>query len=172
MLKRLLKTGLPITVLLCISPVRAFCEGLPQGDQESPAMLMALEIQLDRSTVFKTTFPVSYAESSTIAESPRQTISFSIKPQRSILWMRELRHTVTPIITQPNQEITGSIWTYSVDDGKYPGASSDWFAIGGSFSTDHKLLVNRVHVAHPKRRDRSEIAAGLVILTYPVKREE
>jgi len=172
MLRRLLKIGLPITVLLFTLPVGAFCEGLPESDKEQPALLMALEVQLDRTTVFKTTYPLCHAERGAIAERPRKTISFSIRPQRSILWMRELRHTVTPITTKPNQEIEVSIWTYSIDHGTHPGASSDWIPIGGSFYSDDKLLVNMIHLAHPKRRDRSEIATGLAILTYPVKRGE
>jgi len=161
---------LPITVLLFTGLAGVFREGIPISDKELPGMLMALEVQLDRATVFKTTFPLCYAEPGTTSQNPQKSISFSIKPQRSILWMRELRHTVTPITTKPNQEIEVSIWTYSIEDAGHPGAGADWLAIGGSFYSDETLLGNMIHLAHPKRRDRSEIATGLVILTYPIKR--
>jgi hypothetical protein len=156
--------------LLFTLQIEALCEGLPESGKGKPEILMGLEVQLDRTTVFKTTFPVCYAERGTIAEKPRKSISFSFKPQHSILWMRELRHTVLPITTKPNQEIIGSVSTYSIDNGKYPGANSDWLTIGGSFYSEDKFLVNKIHLAHPNKRDRSEIATGLSILTYPVKR--
>jgi hypothetical protein len=170
MLKHLLKIGLPITVLLFKLQGGAFGKGPPECGKPRPEMLMVLEVQLDRTTVFKTTFPLCYAERGTIAEKPRKTMSFFIKPQRSILWLRELRHTVTPITTKPNQEIEGSISTYSIDNADHPGRNSNWLTIGGSFYSDDKLIVNRIHLAHPNKRDRSEIATGLLMLTYPLKR--
>ena len=163
-------TRLQIVAVLSMLLVGVLSEGFSESDIERPAMLMALEVQLDRATVFKTTFPLCYAEPGTTSQNPQKSISFSIKPQRSILWMRELRHTVTPITTKPNQEIEVSIWTYSIEDAGHPGAGADWLAIGGSFYSDETLLGNMIHLAHPKRRDRSEIATGLVILTYPIKR--
>jgi hypothetical protein len=170
MLRPLLKIGLPVTVLLFTLRGGSFGKRLPESGDARPEMLMVMEVQLDRTTVFTTTFPLCYAERGTAAERPRKTISFSIKPNRSILWMRELRHTVTPITTKPNQEIEGSISTYSISNAAHPGTNSNWITIGGAFYSDDKLLVNRIHLAHPNRRDRSEIAAGLFMLTYPVKR--
>ena len=165
------KLGLLITAFALMGG-GAVCEQIPGIDSERSAMLMALEAQLDGITMFKTTFPLCHAEPGGIAESPRKTFSFSMKPKRSILWMRQLRHTVTPITTKPNQEIQVSIWTYCTDDNKHPGASSGWIAIGGSISSDDKLLRNMIHLAHPKKRDRSEIATGLAVLTYPARHGE
>ncbi len=168
MLRALLNSRLPITALTFLGAVTAVCERLPGMGAERSGISMVLEAQLDGVTAFKTKVPVCRAEPGRIIESPRKTFSFSIKPKRSILWMRELGHTVTPITTKPNQEIDVLIWTYCTEDND-PCGSSVSITISGSFSTGEKPLRNMIHLAHPKRRDRSDIATGLSILTYPAQ---
>jgi hypothetical protein len=167
--------GLPMSVRLLVTfllftlPVRGFCDGHPQNDKIEPESLMTLEVQLDGIALSKTTFPLRYAQSGTIVEEPQKTISFSFKPKHAVLWMRELGSTVTPTTTQPNQLIECSIRMYSMDKANHLGAGSSRLTIRGSFYSEDKILTNAIHIAHPKKRDRSEIATGLVILTYPVK---
>jgi hypothetical protein len=161
-----------VMLILFTLPVRGFCEGHAQNDKIAPELRMTLEVQLDGVALSKTTFPLRYAQSGTIVEEPQKTISFSFKPKHAILWMRELGSTVTPTTTKPNQVIECSIRMYFMDKANHPGAGSSWLTIRGSFYSDEKILTNAIHIAHPKKRDRSKITTGLVILTYPVKRGE
>jgi site-specific recombinase XerC len=45
---------------------------------------------------------------------------------------------------------------------------------GYDIRTEQELLghkdIQTIHIAHPTQRDQTEIAAGLVVTTYPIKR--
>ena len=153
-----------IPFLLFTLSLMSFCEGRPKNDKKEPVLLMALEVQLDGVTLSKTAFPVCHAERGATVEEPQKALSFSFKPKHAIAWMSGSGITVTPIKTKPNQPIEASVQIWQAR------ADHDWLTIGLSFYSDDGILMNAIHIAHLKRRDRTEIAAGLVVLTCPAKR--
>ena len=153
-----------IPFLLFTLSLGSFCEGRPKNDKIQPVLLMDLEVQLDGITLFRTAFPVCHAERGATVEEPQKTITFSFRPKHAIAWMNGSGITVTPMKTKPNQLIEGSIQIWQA------GADSDWLTIGLSFYSDNRILIHAIHIAHLKKRDRTEIAAGLVVLTCPAKR--
>ncbi len=128
--------------------------------------VMTLGVQLNGTAISKTAFPLLTAQRGIIVDQPQKAISFSFKSEHDILWMIQKGITVTPIRTKPNQEIKCSISIWQAD------ADSGWPTISASFFSGDRILTTAIHIAHPKKRDRSEIATGLFILTYPVKREK
>ena len=124
---------------------------------------MILEVQLDAVTLSKMAFPFCHAQRGIIAEEPQESLSFYFKPKHAIIWMHESGAVITAMKTKPDQVIDSSIRIWRAD------ADSDWLIVGVSFYSDDKILMNRIHIAHLGKRDRSEIAAGLVLLTYPRK---
>jgi hypothetical protein len=128
--------------------------------------VMTLEVQLNGAVLSKTAFPLLTAQRGIIVGQPQKTISFSFKSEHDILWMIQKGITVTPIRTKPNQEIECSISIWHAD------ADSGWPTISASFFSGDGILTKAIHIAHPKKRDRSEIATGLFILTYPAKHEK
>jgi len=59
-----------------------------------------------------------------------------------------------------------------MNDSNRLGPDAGWAAIRGSFYSDDKNLTNAIHIVHSKKRERTEIATGLIMLTYPVKRRD
>jgi hypothetical protein len=136
----------------------------PSAEDAERAMI--LEVQLNGDALSKTSLPLLTAQRGIIVDQPQKTLSFSFKSEHAILWMVQKGITVTPIRTKPNQEIECSISIWQAD------ADSDWPTIGASFFSEDRILTKSIHIAHPKKQDRSEIAAGLVLLTYPAKRKK
>jgi hypothetical protein len=153
-----------ITVILCLAiVVGSAWASILFADTAEP--MMTLEVRLDGVTIFKTAFPLCHEQRGTIVEEPQKTLSFFFKPGRAILWMVQKGVTVTPMQTKPNQLIEGSISIWHAD------AGSSGPTIGASFYSDDRILMRAIHITHPKKRDCSEIATGLLIVTYPEKRK-
>ena len=120
---------------------------------------MAIEVRLDGATVCKAEFPVCRADRESV-ESQGQRIGkirFSVSPLRSIVW-RGYRDATA--ITKAGQVLEADLWQ--------AGADPDDFLIGVSFSDHNAIYMNTIHIAHPTRRDESEIAKGLTVVTYPL----
>ncbi|HTY61375.1 MAG TPA: hypothetical protein VMG30_03890 [Acidobacteriota bacterium] len=148
---------------LLAAMVAAWAGTLSADDAER---VMILEVQLNGVTLSKTDFKLFDEQRGTIAEEPQKTLSFSFKPEHAILWLVQKGVTVTPVQTKPNQviECSISIWR--------PDSDSVLPTISASFSADDRILMRAIHIADPKKRVRSEIATGLVLWTYPPKREK
>jgi hypothetical protein len=119
---------------------------------------MNLEVRLDQKIIYKSSFPLCRAErKSKHSQGQARTLKFSFKPRRAIVWegYRDEDNT-----TGSNQEIEGDIWL--------AGADPDALLLGVSFSTPDSIYMNTIHIAHPARRDESEIESGLVVVTRPV----
>lgn len=119
---------------------------------------MNLEVRLDQKVIYKSSFPLCRAERSSVHSQGRaRKLHFLFKPRRAIVWRGYKDEDET---TDPNQPIAGDIWL--------AGADPDALLIGISFSTHDSIYMNTIHIAHPARRDQSEVAAGLVVITNPV----
>jgi len=120
---------------------------------------MAIEVRLDGATICKAEFPVCHADRERV-ESQGQWIGkirFSFSPSRSIIW-KGYRDTTD--ITKAGQVLKADLWQ--------AGADPDDLLIGVSFSDQNTIYMNTIHIAHPTRRDESEIAKGLTVVTYPL----
>ena len=120
---------------------------------------MSIEIQLDGSTISRTEFPVCRAERDR-PESQGQHIGrirFSFKPSRSIVWKG---YRDEKDVTKAGQTLDADIWQ--------AGADPDALVIGVSFSDRNAIHMNTIHIAHPTRRDESEVAQGLNVISFPV----
>jgi hypothetical protein len=121
---------------------------------------MVLEIRLDNAIIFKSSFPVCRAYRSSIPPTTRpRNLDFVFKPPRAIVWegYRDQDNT-----TSPKQTIKGQIWL--------AGSDPDDLLLGLAFTTPGNIYMNTIHVAHPGKRDQTEVERGLVVTTYPIKR--
>ena len=129
-----------------------------------PVPLMTLELRLDGTKLYKTIFPVDRAKHGAVMEKPQKTFSFLFKPMNAIVWMRGSGVLVQPVKTKPDQEVECSIQIFR------PAPDSSWFTVGMSFYSEEKILLHTIHIARPRKRDRSEIATtGITISTYPAR---
>lgn len=118
---------------------------------------LTLEVQFDKTMIYKSTFPLCRAERRSVeSQGGAGRVQFYFWPQRTIEWSgyRETNET-----TKANQAIEGDLWQ--------AGADPDDLLIGISFSDDSKIYMNTIHIAHPARRDQTTVATGLVVTTYP-----
>jgi hypothetical protein len=121
---------------------------------------MALEVRLDRGIIFKSSFPLCRADRSSIyARGNSKGLHFAFKPHRAIVWQGYRDKDDT---TRANQVIEGDIWL--------AGSDPDALLLGVDFTSSDTIYMNTIHIAHPTQRDRTEIARGLVVTTYPIKR--
>jgi len=124
---------------------------------DGPAM--GIEIQLDKSTIYQSVFPVCRVDrASPVSQGQRiGKIRFTFKPGRPIVWegYRDTKDT-----TEAGQLLEADIWQ--------AGADPDDLLIGLSFADARSIHMNTIHIAHPSRRDESEVAAGLTVATFPV----
>ena len=63
--------------------------------------------------------------------------------------------------TGKTETIEGSIWQ--------AGADPDDILLGVSFLAHDQILLNTIHIVRPNKSTESNLDAGLVIKTYPVK---
>jgi hypothetical protein len=120
---------------------------------------MTIEAQLDGVTISRTIFPICHTLRDSIPiREPQKTIEFSFRPKRSIVWTGYRDENDE---TKANKLINGSFWQ--------AGADPDALLIGVSFIASDRILMNTIHISHTVKRESSEIARGLVIVTYPSK---
>jgi len=120
---------------------------------------MSLEVRLDRKVIYKSTLPICQVERSTVQrQGEHQLLRFSFTPKRAIAWKGYRDDDADT--TAPNQRIEGNVWL--------AGSDPDALLLGVTFSMRRTLYMNTVHIAHPFRRDQTEIAPGLFVITEPV----
>ena len=123
---------------------------------------MALEVRLDKKIIFQSTFPLCRAKRSTISSPGKiKRLDFTFKPPRAIVWKGYRDRDDT---TPANQLIEGNIWL--------AGSDPDDLLLGATFMSSSNIYMNSIHIAHPGRRDETEMAPGLVVITYPIKQSK
>lgn len=119
--------------------------------------MMTIEVKSGALVVTKASVPLCRApRDSRSSQGGAGRIDFSFRPRQPIVW-RGYRDKVDR--TSAGEDIQGSLWE--------AGADHDALLIGVSFSTQDRILVNTIHIAHPNLRDQSNIASGLTVITYP-----
>lgn len=120
---------------------------------------MTLQVRLDGATIFGSSFPICKGKRSSISRAVRKKhLNFTFKPSRAIVWKgyRDSDNT-----SRPGQAIKGSIWL--------AGSDPDDLVLGLVFMTRNSIYMNTIHIAHPGKRDQTEIEPGLAVTTYPAK---
>jgi hypothetical protein len=118
---------------------------------------MSLEVKLDGKRLYKSTFPLCRASrKSSESQGESGRVQFYFRPRRAIKWSgyRDAAET-----TGADQLIEADLWQ--------AGADPDDLLIGVSFASGSKIYMNTVVAAHPGHRDRTTVADGLVVTTYP-----
>jgi hypothetical protein len=122
---------------------------------------MTLEVRLDKTIIFKSSFPLCHANRSSFSgKGEFKRLQFAFKPPRAIVWKGYRSEEGDP--TPANQVIEAHIWL--------AGSDPDALLLGAVFTSSNTIYMNSIHVARPGRRDQTEMAPGLVITTYPPKR--
>jgi len=123
---------------------------------EGPSM--TLDVRFDDELVYRSSFPLCRA-SSTSANSQGQKarIQFTLVPSRPILWTGYREED----FRSPVEPLTVDLWE--------AGADPDALLIGVTVRGNEAIYMNTIHIARPEKRAESEIAAGLVIATYPME---
>lgn len=162
-LTRLFRVRLPARAILTVLLVAP--TGL--GAQEEQAWFwfatcggptMAVEVQFDRRTIQKVTTPVCRAPRSGAGrQGQASTIEFAFRPARMVRWVG---YKDSPQRTRGGERLELTLWQ--------AGADADSLTIGVSILAADAILMNTVHIAHPRRRDESILARGLTLATYPV----
>ena len=117
---------------------------------------MTVEVDFDRHVISQTSLPVcKSARSNVNAAGEQGTISFSFVAGRPIVWRGYRSDHDT---TRARQRITGDIWE--------AGADPDALILGAAFGVRGRITMNTIHIAHPGKADTTQVARGLVVLTY------
>jgi len=117
-----------------------------------------LEVRIDNNNVYQSFFPICRAERSSVySKGQEKKINFVFKAPRAIVWhgYRDEDNT-----TNPGQKLEGDVWL--------AGADPNALILVISFMTHDAIYMNTVHIAYPDRRNISEIAPGLVVITMPM----
>jgi hypothetical protein len=118
---------------------------------------MTLEVRLDNTPVYTTSFPVCHADrSSALSQGQQGQAGFSFEPHRLLVWTGYRDETDT---TRIHQVIDGDLWQAGAD----PGA----LLLGVSFAAANRIVMNTIHIVRPGASDTTRIAPGLVVLSYP-----
>ena len=121
--------------------------------------LMTVEVRLDRHLLSRTTTPLCKAtRTSTFEGGEHGTVSFTFVPGRRIVWEG---YRSDHDMTRATERITGDMWQAGADPGDV--------LLGVSFMVPSRITMNTIHIAHPTTADTSEVAGGLVVITYPGK---
>ncbi|HUD71143.1 MAG TPA: hypothetical protein VMQ62_04200 [Dongiaceae bacterium] len=118
---------------------------------------LTVEIVIDKKVVHKASVPICHTDSDTLrARNESRSIAVRLTPSRAIQWTgyRDL-----PDVTPADRPLTFNLWEAEA------GVAD--LSIGVSVMDKQTNFMNTVHVAHPDRRDETEIAAGVVVVTFP-----
>ena len=118
---------------------------------------LALEVTLDRTVLYKTTFSICKADRQAYLKSPNPTLRFTFKPKRPITWTgyREPAET-----TGRKYSLEGNVWL--------AGAEPTGLLLGVSFQSPKQIHMNSLHTASPTQESRTEIEPGLIVITKPI----
>jgi hypothetical protein len=118
---------------------------------------MVIEVRLDKRLLQTAAVPLCHAhrdETRTSNESRSVVVRFT--PPRAIEWSG---YRDQPDVSPSGHPLKLTLWQ--------AGADPDSLTIGVTAADDEMLYMNTLHIAHPSQRDESEIADGLVVVTYP-----
>lgn len=122
--------------------------------------LMKIELRLDKTLLFDATFPLCQAERGGVAgQGADGRVDFTFKAPRAIIWEGYHDHDKSKV----NDSIEVNFWL--------AGSDPDRLAIGASFVDPKRILMNGLHLASPTRRSQTEMAKGLVVVTYPIQQK-
>ena len=118
---------------------------------------MTLEVRFDKRVVYRASIPLCRMNRDTKTEekAPR-VLDVPFAATRSIKWVG---YRDAPDVTPRGQRLHLNLWQ--------AGADPDDLIIGVSAVDEAVIYMNTVHIAHPDRRDETEVAQGLVVVTYP-----
>jgi hypothetical protein len=155
--------ALAAAVLLTLAPVSAWSQALPAREQlvwhwfgtcpHSDSLL--LEFRADGQLVYSSAFPICHVRHADIKGEPQErllTFRFDAAPRRFGPQYRA---------TDP-EAITATVW----EAGRRPTA----IALGVSFATAERVLLNTRHLARPDAPARSAWIRGLELITRPLRR--
>ncbi len=120
--------------------------------------LMAIEVRLDEVTLYKGSFPSCLASrTSSHSQGQASRLEFVFRPERAIVWEGYREEADT---TAPNDRIECNLWQ--------AGADPDVMVIGVTFLDRRKIYMNTLHIIKPSERSQTDVADGLLVITYPV----
>jgi hypothetical protein len=118
---------------------------------------MAIEVRLDGKLLHKSVVPICRAVREDAAAQGQSSgrIEVRFTAPRAIVWEG---YRDGPDRTKAGQELTLDIWQ--------AGADPEDLLLGVDVMDGKAIHMNTLHIAHPFKRDRSEIASGLEVVTY------
>jgi len=151
-------TTVAFALLLLVSFARASEEGpvwFWYSNCGGPTMV--IEVRLDKQLLHTTSVPLCHAQrDDTRTQDESRSVIVRFTPSRAIEWSG---YRDQPDVSPPGHKLELTLWQ--------AGADPDDLLIGVSAAGDEMLYMNTIHIAHPSQRDESEIADGLVVVTYP-----
>jgi hypothetical protein len=120
---------------------------------------LTVEILIDKKVVHKTSVSICHTDSDTLrARNESRSIEVRLTPTRDITWSgyRDL-----PEVAPAGRPLTLSLWQVEA------GVTDLSIGVSAMDKDKQNIYMNKVHVAHPDRRDETEIAAGVVVATFP-----
>lgn len=121
--------------------------------------VMGLEVRFDGTVLYRTEFPICKADFSSSKRQGEESgkIRFLFKPERSITWEG---YRDPAAVTAAGHVLNVDLWQ--------AGADPEDLILGVSFGDEHDTYMNTVHMAFPGKRDVSNPAEGIEIVTFPV----
>ena len=118
--------------------------------------VVELELRLDKTLLFEATFPLCQANRDSLAsEGAKGRLDFVLNAPRAISWEGYHDHDKS----SKGDLIEVNFWL--------AGSDPDQLVIGASFVDPKRILMNGLHIASPYKRSETEMAKGLVVVTYP-----
>jgi hypothetical protein len=122
---------------------------------------MKIELRLDKTLLFDATFPLCQASRGSIASQGAEgRMDFVLKAPRAISWEGYHDHDKS----SKDDLIEVNFWL--------AGSDPDQLAIGASFADAKRILMNGLHLASPYKRSETEMAKGLVVITYILQEKQ
>jgi hypothetical protein len=120
---------------------------------------MTLEVRLDDVRLYQASFPMCRADRASLhRQGQAGRFSFWFEPARAMVWTG---YRDDPDTARARQFVEGDVWQ--------AGADPDDLVLGVSFMAPDRILTNTTHIARPGVSDTTQIARGLVIITYPTR---
>ena len=118
---------------------------------------MAIEVRLDGKLLHRSVVPICRAGREDAAAQGQSSGRIEVKftAPRAIVWEG---YRDGPDRTKTGQDLTLDIWQ--------AGADPEDLLLGVDVMDQKAIHANTIHIAHPNKRDRSEIASGLEVITY------
>jgi len=123
--------------------------------------LLALEGRLDNRVLLRRVVPVCYQVRDRILDSiqAHTRVTFTFRAPRRLVWTGYRSETGETTSVGVRFEV--DIWE--------AGADSDAMTLGVSATTRDTIYMNTLHNAQPDGTDTTELAAGLTIITRPIR---